>query len=279
MDRRPGRAAALPLLALLLAGGAPADASLLIDFDSSRILWRNDGDPTIEGRKGGASRPLGSDAVLAAPLAAGGGLRLPLCRALPETTREACADTLLPAGEPGLELEMPLSSSLRQAYLPLWRMAEPPAPPEQVELSAAMRQLRRQFSAAIQLRDLPRLLWPLQRAAERAEAAAVAPVLVARARRGERMAAVLAQLWRIRNALSARDLSLPCDTLERQVVLFNHAAGEPAVRLHRQGPVGICFFCGNVCTPQSADRLLADMKQAVIQALGDEPPGGDGAGS
>jgi hypothetical protein len=279
MDRRPGRAPAVSLVVLLLGGFAPADASLLIDFDTSRVLWRNDGTPTIEGRNGGESRQLGSHGILAAPLAATGGLRFPLCRILPEAAREGCDDTLLPAGAPQLELDMPLPPELRQAYLPLWRMAKPPVPPEQVELAEAMGQVRRELSAAIQLRDLPRLLVPLQQAARQAEAAAVAPALVARARRSEAMVGVLADLWRIRNALSSRDLSLPCDTLEQKVVLFNEAAGEPAVRLHRQGPVGICLFCGNVCTPQSADRLLADMKQAVIRALGEEELSGSGAGS
>jgi hypothetical protein len=158
-------------------------------------------------------------------------------------------------------------------------MAKPPVPPEEVELTEAMRQLRRQLSAAIQLRDLPRLLVPLRQAAERAEAAAVAPALVAKARRSERMVAVLADLWRIRNALSSRDLSLPCDTLEQKVVLFNQAAGEPAVRLQRQRPLGICLFCGNVCTPESAERLLAGMKQAVIRALREERLSGNGPGS
>jgi hypothetical protein len=267
MVRRPGRAPAVTLTVLLLGGFTPADASLLIDFDTSRVIWRNDGAPTVEGRQGGEVRPLGTDEILAVPLAATGGLRFPLCRILPEPTLDDCADTLLPAGAPLLELEMPLSPALRQAYLPLWQLAEPPVPPQQVELREAMEQLGRALSAAIHLRDLPRLLVPLRQAAQQAEGAAVAPALVAKARRSDRMVGVLADLWRIRNALSSRDLSLPCDTLEQKVVLFNQAAGEPAVRLHRQGPVGICLFCGNVCTAESADRLLADMKQAVIQSL------------
>ena len=41
------------------------------------------------------------------------------------------------------------------------------------------------------------------------------------------------------------------------------------MRLHRQRPAGICLFCGNVCSPQTADRLLADMKEAVILTLVD----------
>jgi hypothetical protein len=80
---------------------------------------------------------------------------------------------------------------------------------------------------------------------------------------------VLADLWRIRNALAARDLNLPCDTLEEKAKLFNQAAGEPLVRLQRQRPPGICLFCANVCTPGSADRLLADMKEALIRVLGE----------
>ncbi len=279
MERRPGLATAVSLVVLLLGGVAPADASLLIDFDTSRLRWRNDGSPAIEGRKGGEARQLGTDEILAAPLAAADRLRFPLCRILPEAPPDDCADTLLPAGEPQLELEMPLPPELRQAYLRLWQMAKPRVPREQVELSEAMGQLRRSLSPAIQLRDLPGLLVPLRLAVRRAEGAAVAPAMVVQARRSERMVGVLADLWRIRNDLSSRDLSLPCDTLEQKVVLFNQAAGKPVVRLHRQGPLGICFFCGNVCTPESADRLLADMKQAVIQTLGAEELSEGGPGS
>jgi len=174
---------------------------------------------------------------------------------------------------------MPLSPALREAYLPLWQLAEPPVPPEEEELAEAMKQLRGQLTTAIHLRDLPRLVEPLQRAALQAETAAVAPGLTAQARRSERMMEVLAELWRIRNDLSSRDLSFPCDTLERKVMLFNEAAGEPAVRLHRQRPPGICLFCGNVCTPASADRLLADMKRAVIRSLGEDGLSGSEPGS
>ncbi|MEX1323470.1 MAG: hypothetical protein AB1Z21_04655, partial [Synechococcaceae cyanobacterium] len=130
-------------------------------------------------------------------------------------------------------------------------------------------ELRRHLSVAIHHRDLPGLVLPLRQAALRAEAAAVAPALVVKARRSERMLDVLADLWRIRNALSSRDLSLPCDTLVEKAELFNQAAGEPVVRLQRQPPVGICLFCGNVCTPASADRLLADMKEHLIRVLGE----------
>ncbi len=279
MDRRPGRAPAVTLVTLLLGGLTPARASLLIDFDAGRLLWRNDGTPAIEGRRGGESRQLGTDALYGSPLAADGELRFPPCRALPQAAREDCAGTLLPAGAALLEREMPLSPALREAYLPLWQLAEPPVPPEEEKLSEAMEQLRRQLTAAIHLRDLPGLLEPLQRAVLQAETAAVAPALTAKARRSERMIVVLAELWRIRNDLSSRDLSFPCDTLERQVTLFNGAAGEPAVRLHRQRPPGICLFCGNVCTPRSADRLLADMKRAVIRSLGEDGISGSEPGS
>ena len=279
MDRRPGRAPAVTLVTLLLGGPVPAKASLLIDFDTARVLWRNDDSPAIEGRRGGQTRQLGSDALYAAPLAAGGELRFPPCRSLPEAARDDCPDTLLPAGAPRLEREMPLSPALREAYLPLWQLAEPPMPPEEEELAEAMKQLRGQLTTAIHLRDLPRLVEPLQRAALQAETAAVAPGLTAQARRSERMMEVLAELWRIRNDLSSRDLSFPCDTLERKMMLFNEAAGEPAVRLHRQRPPGICLFCGNVCTPASADRLLADMKRAVIRSLGEDGLSGSEPGS
>ena len=248
---------------------APARASLLLDFDSSRAIWRNDGEPTIEGRQGGESRALATEAILAAPLASSGVLRFPPCRALPEAARAGCGAKLLPAGEPGLVLDTALSPQLRQAYLPLWPQARPLPPPEQEALAGAMGQLRDQLSGAIHLRDLPPLLEPLRQATQRAEAAAVAPALVAQARRSERMVEVLADLWRIRNALTSRDLSLPCDTLEEKAVLFNQAAAEPVVRLQRQRPPGICLFCANVCTPESADRLLAEMKESLIRALGE----------
>lgn len=257
----------------------PARASLLLDFDTSRAIWRNDGDPGVEGRQGGESRALAADPILAFPLAASGGLRFPPCRALPEAVRGNCVGPLLPAGGPELVLTTPLTPDLRRAYLPLWSLAKPAQPPEQKELAEAMLQLRRHLSVAIHHRDLPGLLVPLSQAALRAEAAAAAPDLVATARRSERLAQVLGELWRIRNDLSSRDLSLPCDTLERHVLLFNQAAGEPAVRLQRQRPPGICLFCANVCTLESADRLLADMKHALIRVLGEgrepaeAPPG------
>jgi hypothetical protein len=251
----------------LLSGLPPARASLLLDFDTSRAIWRNDGDPTIEGRQGGESRALAVEAILAAPLASSGVLRFPPCRALPEAARSGCAATLLPAGEPGLVLDTALPLDLRQAYLPLWPQGRPLLPPEQEALAGAMAQLRDQLTGAILLRDLPALVEPLRQAALQAEAAAVAPALVARARRSERMVEVLTDLWRIRNALSSRDLSLPCDTLEQKARLFNQVAGEPAVRLQRLRPRGICLFCGNVCTPESADRLLADMKESLIRTL------------
>lgn len=257
----------------------PARASLLLDFDTSRAIWRNDGDPGVEGRQGGESRALAADPMFAFPLAASGGLRFPPCRALPEAVRGNCVGPLLPAGGPELVLTTPLTPDLRRAYLPLWSLAKPAQPPEQKELAEAMLQLRRHLSVAIHHRDLPGLLVPLSQAALRAEAAAAAPDLVATARRSERLAQVLGELWRIRNDLSSRDLSFPCDTLERKVTLFNGAAGEPAVRLHRQRPPGICLFCGNVCTPRSADRLLADMKRAVIRSLGEDGISGSEPGS
>jgi hypothetical protein len=269
MGRTRPRTPAWLLLGLLLPGIPPARASLLLDFDTSRAIWRNDGDPGVEGRQGGESRTLAADPMFAFPLAASGDLRFPPCRALPEAVRGDCVGPLLPAGGPELVLTTPLTPELRRAYLPLWPLARPALPPEQEELAEAMRQLSRHLSVAIHHRDLPGLLVPLSQAALRAEAAAAAPTLVATARRSERMAEVLADLWRIRNALSSRDLSLPCDTLERHALLFNQAAGEPAVRLQRQRPPGICLFCANVCTLESADRLLADMKHSLIRVLGE----------
>ena len=213
------------MVLLLLLAVAPARASLGLDFDTSRITWRNEGDPAIQW----------------APLTADGAMSVPLCDNLPTAARSECLDGLRPADDSTLVLE--------------------------VELAGAIASLRGQLTASIHHWDLPGLLVPLRQAAQRAEAAGVAPALVAQARGGERMAVVLAELWRTRNTLASRDLSLPCDTLQQQVERFNAAAGEPAVRLRRQRRLGICLFCGNVCTSETADRLLADMKAALIAAL------------
>jgi hypothetical protein len=272
MDQRHAWCAAVLLVALLsgglaLAAAPAAHASLRIDFDAGRASWRNDGDPRIIGRRGGALRSLGREEVLADPLTAKGVLRFPACRALPAAVRGDCAARLLPAGPPQRALAVPLDRALREAYLPLWEKAPPLVAPEQVQLEQAMQTLVRQLSGSIHLRDIEPLLEPVGEAARRAEAVPIAPALVASVRRTQAMVEVLGELWRFRNTHASRDLNLPCDRLQNLADRFNQAAGSSAVRLYRQRPAGICLFCGNVCTPQTADRLLADMKEAVILTL------------
>jgi hypothetical protein len=145
-------------------------------------------------------------------------------------------------------------------------------PPEQEQLDEALRTLERRLSGTLHHRELAGLLTTLEQAIGRAEAVAVQPALLARALRGAGMAAALADLWRLRNTLSSRDLTLPCDALERRARQFNEAAESAAVRLQRQRPPGICLFCGNVCTVRSADRLLADMKASLLGALRELSP-------
>ena len=48
---------------------------------------------------------------------------------------------------------------------------------------------------------------------------------------------------------------------------FNAAAGEALVKLDRRRPAGICLFCENVCSRESADLLLRVMKASVIERL------------
>lgn len=275
MDRRHGHKPAALLLGLVLGATPAAHASLLIDLDGSRSLWRNDGDPRVVVRKGGVSRSLASQEVLASPLTAGGALRLPRCRALPDEHRGPCDDSLQPPGPLQLELELPLDPALRDAYLKLWEKTAPAVPPEQESLAEAMQTLAHRLALPIQQRELAQLLTPLREASRAAEEAGVAPVMVATARRGERMLDVFGDLWQLRNTLSSRDLNLPCDSLEAKAGMFNQVAGSSAVQLQRQQPAGICLFCENVCTLRSADRLLGAMKAAVIEVLreGGEPAG------
>lgn len=285
MDQRRGRQRAVPLVAFLLCGigigGVPAtQASLHIDFDAERATWRNDDDPRILGRQGGALRSLGEEEVLANPLSVQGVLRFPACRALPAAVRGNCAAERLPAGPPQGALVVPLDPGLREAFLPLWEKGTPLVPPEQAQLEQAMQAMVRQLSGPILLRDLDTLLEPVLEAARRAEAVNVAPAMVASVRHSQPMLEVLGDLWRFRTTFSARDLSLPCDRLQQLADRFNQVAGNAAVQVHRQRPAGICLFCGNVCTTQTADRLLGNMKEAVIRLLaegsGNEEMGGLG---
>ena len=188
MDQRQQPLAALLLLALLSGGVAIADlpaahASLRIDFDAGRAIWRNDGDPRILGRRDGALRSLGRGDVLANPLNAQGVLRFPACRALPAAARGDCAARLLPAGPPQQELVRALDPALREAYLPLWEKAPALVAPEQKQLEQAMQTLVRQLSGSIHLRDLEPLLEPVGEAARRAEALPVAAAMVANVHR------------------------------------------------------------------------------------------------
>ncbi|MEB3322958.1 MAG: hypothetical protein VKI81_09065 [Synechococcaceae cyanobacterium] len=292
----PGRREALhtlgAALALLLAGaalspGLPVRASLRVDLDAATVVWSNDDDPRALGVRQGEERILASSPLLARPLGARGRLRLAPCLALggglglptaAEGQEEApCDGAPAPPGAAGLRLEGPLPADWREGLLKLWEEGERPVPPEAEALREAMAAAALRLRSGLRYDEAGRLLRPLGEALAAAEtlvgtgAAAIEPELLARARRAEGMGRALQDLWRRRIALTSRDMSLPCDLLERHERAFNRAAGSGRVRLRAERPRGICLFCGNVCTAASADRLLADMKEALREELSPTP--------
>jgi hypothetical protein len=135
------------------------------------------------------------------------------------------------------------------------------------DLAAALRPLIQRLSLSLSHRELTILVLQLREARERAQAGGVAPTLISPLQQSEQLLQILSDLWTMCTTLFSADLTLPCDRLQSHIERFNAAAGEALVKLDRRRPAGICLFCENVCSRESADLLLRVMKASVIERL------------
>ena len=135
-----------------------------------------------------------------------------------------------------------------------------------------MQTLVRQLSGSIHLRDLEPLLEPVGEEppdGRRRRCPSTSALLARTSTSSQAMVEVLGELWRFRDAHSSRDLNPSLRQAPDPGRTLQQGRGQQRRAAPPSAPAGICLFCGNVYSPQTADRLLADMKEAVILTLVD----------
>ncbi|APD47158.1 hypothetical protein BM449_01030 [Synechococcus sp. SynAce01] len=165
----------------------------------------------------------------------------------------------------------PLVVSERMYYTHAWRRGLVNTSPEEDILAIAMRHtgafLRDKGQLKNNLPDTSTAFQKFLGALSGAKAAGSSAPIIKRADRAARMFAVFRDLWQEVNTYASRDLSMPCSSLQKKAEAFNSAAGADLVRMEKRSPRGVCFFCRNVCTLESAHSLLKSMKQALADKL------------
>ncbi|MBC1260588.1 hypothetical protein FQK07_04775 [Synechococcus sp. BSF8S] len=276
------------LLAVLLGSNIwmlPAEAAVLVDLDQDLVRWSNDGKPAVQVRLQGEIRLVAEAAPYAFPIGPDRSLRFIPCLPPAGASPPGCEIPSAPAGAAGLVVSAPLVESMRMVYQQAWRRGVTPNSPEEDLLAIAMIQtatrLRDKGEQKLNLRQTSTAFQNVLAALSKAKQAGSAAPITRRAERVARMFAVFRDLWQEKNTSASRDLSMPCTLLEAKAEAFNTAAGADLVQVERRSPRGICFFCRNICTLESADALLHSMKQAVADELREatQSPVQSGAGA
>lgn len=249
----------------------PSPASVLVDLDKGLIQWRNDEDPWIQVRLQGEVRMIEEAPPYDFPLGPDRNLRFIPCQPPAGGSPPGCEVPTAPAGAAGLVVSAPLAESLRTFYAKAWHRGVTKTSHEEDVLAAAMHhtatQLRDKGEMNINLRDTSTAFQPILAALSAAKGAGSSAPITTRADRVGRMFAVFQDLWGEKNTYASRDLSMPCSRLQAKAEAFNTAAGAVLVQIERRRPRGICFFCRNVCTLESADALLNSMRKALADEL------------
>lgn len=267
----PRKNLCLRAILVLTALVAPCRASVLIDDDAALMRWVNDEDSVLRLRRQGVTREVGRIAPYATPLGPDGRLRFTPCGPPGSGSPVGCERPADPPGERGLVLEIPLDAATPAVFRSLWQRALIHRTFEERNLALAMRtaslRLAGDSREGLNLSSSREAFQPVLEALAAAGQQGPAGGIRERAQRAVAMFAVFEDLWRQKNLHEARDFSMPCHVLQAKLDAFHAAAGSDAVRLQRRRPSGICLFCGNVCTLESADRLLIEMKRATADLL------------
>jgi len=251
----------------------PAHASGLVDLDQSLSQWSNDGDPWIRVRLRGEVRLVAEAPPYAFPVGPDRRLRFIPCLPPSGGSPPRCEVPVSPAGAVGLVVSSPLVETMRLFYAQAWRRGVKKPSPEEDLLATAMvqtaTQLRDKAETKLNLRDTTTAFQKIFAALSAAKDAGSSAPITKRAERVARMFTVFRDLWQEKNTSASHDLSMPCSLLQAKAEAFNTAAAADRVQVERKTPRGICFFCRNVCTLESADTLLHQMKQVMADELED----------